>query len=398
MTWLLALLEGELRKRCVFPQKICEVVFQWLCRNKSGIYTCIVIAGDSADFYIILKIVRNSELVSRLGYLEAPMSFFRFRKYKLVIRGFLCFVSCCLLNSCSSNKEDKPIDEKIYVLSMNRMIYDCVSRITGDRVRNIVLIDGAIDPHSYEMVKGDEDRMALSQLIFCNGLGLEHSASLRKHLEGNPKVVDLGSRLLNNKSFELLSENGFPDPHIWTDMQVWSAAVKEMAAALVQKFPQYAEEFQSNADRILSEMKELDHWAVRSLGTIPEKNRYLVTGHNAFSYFTRRYLSSSEERESGDWKKRCISPEGLSPEAQISIRDIMRVVEYICVNDVGVVFLEDTLNQDALRKIVCCSKSGQKIRLAKSPLYSDNVCNNYFDTFQHNVRTITEELGGTVLE
>ncbi|AGJ64422.1 ABC transporter substrate-binding protein [Chlamydia trachomatis] len=326
------------------------------------------------------------------------MSFFHTRKYKLILRGLLCLAGCFLMNSCSSSRGNQPADESIYVLSMNRMICDCVSRITGDRVKNIVLIDGAIDPHSYEMVKGDEDRMAMSQLIFCNGLGLEHSASLRKHLEGNPKVVDLGQRLLNKNCFDLLSEEGFPDPHIWTDMRVWGAAVKEMAAALIQQFPQYEEDFQKNADQILSEMEELDRWAVRSLSTIPEKNRYLVTGHNAFSYFTRRYLSSDAERVSGEWRSRCISPEGLSPEAQISIRDIMRVVEYISANDVEVVFLEDTLNQDALRKIVSCSKSGQKIRLAKSPLYSDNVCDNYFSTFQHNVRTITEELGGTVLE
>ncbi len=326
------------------------------------------------------------------------MFFLHVRKYKHVIGGLLCLAGCFVISSCSSGRGNKSIDERIHILSMNRMIYDCVSRITGDRVKNIVLIDGSIDPHSYEMVKGDEDRMAISQLIFCNGLGLEHSASLRKHLEGNSKVIDLGARLLDKNCFALLSEDGFPDPHIWTDMGVWISAVKEMASVLVQQIPQYAEEFQKNAEQILSEMEDLDRWAVRSLATIPEKNRYLVTGHNAFSYFTRRYLSSDEERESGNWKLRCMSPEGLSPEAQISIRDIMRVVEYICANDVGVVFLEDTLNQDALRKIVSCSKSGQKIRLAKSPLYSDNVCDNYFNTFQHNVRTITEELGGTVLE
>lgn len=326
------------------------------------------------------------------------MSFFSVRTCKHIIGGLLCLVGCFIVNGCSSDKGRQPIDTRIHVLSMNRMIYDCVSRITGDRVKNIVLIDGSIDPHSYEMVKGDEDQMVMSQLIFCNGLGLEHSASLRKHLEGNPKVVDLGSRLLDKKVFDLLKEDGFPDPHIWTDMRVWSAAVREIGTVLVQQFPQYAEEFQKNADQLLLEMEELDRWAERSLATIPEKNRFLVTGHNAFSYFTRRYLSSDDERESGDWKLRCISPEGLAPEAQISIRDIMRVVEYICANDVGVVFFEDTLNQDALRKIVSCSKSGQKIRLAKSPLYSDNVKDNYFHTFQHNVRTITEELGGTILE
>ncbi|EPP35193.1 periplasmic solute binding family protein, partial [Chlamydia psittaci 84-8471/1] len=107
-------------------------------------------------------------------------------------------------------------DNKIYVLSMNRMIHDCVARIVGDKLCPIVLIDGSIDPHAYEMVKGDEDKMAMSRLIFCNGLGLEHTASLRKHLEGNPKAVSIGSRLLSNGAFVPLEEDGFYDPHIWT--------------------------------------------------------------------------------------------------------------------------------------------------------------------------------------
>lgn len=57
-------------------------------------------------------------------------------------------------------------------------------------------------------------------------------------------------------------------------MRVWGAAVKEMAAALIQQFPQYEEDFQKNADQILSEMEELDRWAVRSLSTIPEKSLF----------------------------------------------------------------------------------------------------------------------------
>ncbi|QVE48979.1 zinc ABC transporter substrate-binding protein [Chlamydia crocodili] len=314
-----------------------------------------------------------------------------FKRVKLSFSLILIFI----VSGCSSSKVHNS-DNKIYVLSMNRMIHDCVSRIVGDKLCSIVLIDGAIDPHAYEMVKGDEDKMAMSRLIFCNGLGLEHTASLRKHLEGNPKSVNIGERLIAREVFSPLEEDGFYDPHIWTDISIWTEGTKEITAALISEFPEYEKEFTINSNELIEEMQMLDSWAKRCLSTIPEESRYLVSGHNAFSYFTRRYLATPEEVKSNVWNKRCISPEGISPEAQISIRDIMLVVDYIHEHNVTVMFPEDTLNQDALKKIASCLKKGHSVRLASRPLYSDNVKNDYFNTFKHNVCTITEELGGTI--
>lgn len=311
------------------------------------------------------------------------------------VKQLICLVLVFIVSGCSSSKVRND-DNKIYVLSMNRMIHDCVARIVGDKLCPIVLIDGSIDPHAYEMVKGDEDKMAMSRLIFCNGLGLEHTASLRKHLEGNPKAVNIGSRLVSRGVFVPLEEDGFYDPHIWTDMSIWVEGAKEVTRALISEFPEYEQEFTSNSKELVEEMLELDAWAKRCLLTVPEESRYLVSGHNAFSYFTRRYIATPEEVANNVWSKRCISPEGISPEAQISIRDIMLVVDYIHEHNVTVMFPEDTLNQDALKKIASCLKKGYNIRLASRPLYSDNVEHNYLDTFKHNVCTITEELGGTV--
>ncbi|MEF9497208.1 metal ABC transporter solute-binding protein, Zn/Mn family [Chlamydia sp. 04-14] len=314
-----------------------------------------------------------------------------FKRVKLSI----CLVLIFIVSGCSSYKVHNS-DNKLYVLSMNRMIHDCVSRIVGDKLCSIVLIDGAIDPHAYEMVKGDEDKMAMSRLIFCNGLGLEHTASLRKHLEGNPKAINIGERLIAREVFSPLEEDGFYDPHIWTDISIWTEGTKEITAALISEFPEYEKEFSANSEALIEEMQMLDSWAKRCLSTIPEESRYLVSGHNAFSYFTRRYLATPEEVKANVWNKRCISPEGISPEAQISIRDIMLVVDYIHEHNVTVMFPEDTLNQDALKKIVSCLKKGHSVRLANRPLYSDNVKHDYFNTFKHNVCTITEELGGTI--
>lgn len=306
------------------------------------------------------------------------------------------FLFGILLTSCSQVSDRSSEEQRPYVLSMNRMIHDCVQEIVGDRVVPIVLIDGSIDPHSYEMVKGDEDKIAVSQLIFCNGLGLEHTASLRKHLEHNPKAIFIGN-LLVSKGFVPLQEEGFSDPHIWTVMRVWRDGIQEIITALVQEFPQWEGEFRARGDALLQKMAQLDDWATQSLSTIPEHRRYLVSGHSAFGYFTKYYLATEQEVQDGSWRERCIAPEGVSPEAQVSVRDIIRVANYIQEHDIQVVFSEDTMNQDAIKKVLL-GLGKHNVRVAKDVLYSDNVRSNYFLTFVHNVKTITEELGGSVIE
>lgn len=193
------------------------------------------------------------------------------RKYRMLWLGIRFTLFCLIITACSSSSNKTSIDSDcIYVLSTNRMIHDCVQQIVGDHVTPIVLIDGSIDPHSYEMVKGDEDKIASSRLIFCNGLGLEHTACLRKHLEDHPKVIFIGD-ILMQKGFEPLQEDGFLDPHIWTVMSIWREGVKEIIAALVQEFPQWEDTFMSRGKLLLQKMEELDAWAKRSLATIPDR-------------------------------------------------------------------------------------------------------------------------------
>src|SRR5688572_30797589 len=80
----------------------------------------------------------------------------------------------------------------VKVLTTTAMINDLVAQIGGEDVDTIALIKGELDPHSYELVKGDDEKFAAADLIFYNGLGLEHGLSLRQNLENNPKALSVG--------------------------------------------------------------------------------------------------------------------------------------------------------------------------------------------------------------
>ena len=71
------------------------------------------------------------------------------------------------------------------------MIDDLVEQVGGEYVDTTVLIKGGFDPHSYQLVEGDDEKFAFADVIFCNGVGLEHGPSLQHYLKTHPKVVFL---------------------------------------------------------------------------------------------------------------------------------------------------------------------------------------------------------------
>src|SRR5277367_6206577 len=104
----------------------------------------------------------------------------------------LSFFLPLLMIGCSSPSETSG---KVRVLSTTAQIHDLVASIGGERVEAKVLIRGDLDPHSYEIVKGDGEKLSSANLIFYNGLGLEHGASLSAYLHTSPKAVAVGEKI-----------------------------------------------------------------------------------------------------------------------------------------------------------------------------------------------------------
>lgn len=308
---------------------------------------------------------------------------------------FCLFLISSLIVSCSSLKFKNSCFDinqpKIKILSTTRMIKDLVDAVGGEFIDSISLINGELDPHSYELVKGDDEKFYLADIIFCNGLGLEHSQSLRRNLEGNNKTVFLGDNILNQHPDLIIKLDDQVDPHIWLDIFLWSHCIKFIKEKLIERDGEHAAYYEERARCVLSKMLDLDMWAKNSLEEVPSYKKYLVSSHNAFNYFVKRYFNCEDGKE-GSWKKRCCSPEGLSPEAQISSRDIISVMDFIKKFNINVIFLESNLNGNALKKVKKACRNSN-VRLAKKPLCGDSLGNNstYFEMFQYNVNLIKQE-------
>ncbi len=301
---------------------------------------------------------------------------------------FLCISLLLFLIGCSQSENRKISDleswlkdnGKIKVLSTTGMIGDLVSRVGKDRIDQLTLIYGDIDPHTYELVKGDDEKFQFAQVIFSNGLGLEHGASLQRRLQIHSNVISLGSEIQKKSAESILKKDGQVDPHIWLDVSLMKMAVDPIIEALSLQDPSFAEEYQHNGALLKEDLEALDQRIIGIMRKIPDEKRYLVTSHDAFNYFAKRYLGDA----------RCIAPEGLAPEGQLSVADIQEVVRKIQLNGIHVLFPESNVSKDSLKKIAyVCKEKGIDVRISSDPLYADAMGpRTYLEMMQYNAEVI----------
>ena len=284
-------------------------------------------------------------------------------------------------------------DGKIKVLSTTAMINDLVQHVGGEFVSSQALIQGNLDPHSYQLVKGDDEKLSDADLVIHNGLGLEHGAGLHYFIEHSTKTVSLGDYLLVNHADRLLSVHGQHDPHIWLDLELFSETIPAIVQALQKRDPKHSDSYAENGKKWMEELQKLHKEIKDELQSIPNEKRYLVTSHDAFNYFTRAYLAApGEARE--EWEMRFQAPEGLAPDTQISSADVRQVIDHIGRYQVRVIFPESNVSRDSIKKIVdAATEKGISVHIATEPLYGDAMGpGNYQEMLKHNAQTLKRYL------
>lgn len=320
------------------------------------------------------------------------------RKTLILLSILVCF---CLV-SCSGQKKPSSLDSwmsengKIKVLSTVQMVGDIVQAIAKDRIDHTVLIQGELDPHTYELVKGDAEKLSRADIIFYNGLGLEHGASLAHFLLNCKKGTPLGEKIYEIDPALILRVNQVVDPHIWMDVSLWKETIPFITNELIRLDPEGKKFYLENADRLKEKLEELHQFVLQEIHKIEPEKRYLVTSHDAFNYFARRYLAEENE----DWRSRFAAPEGIAPEGQLSPIDIKKIVDYLLKNHVLVIFPESNLSQDSLKKIQdAANKMGFAVQVSEQALFGDacptTTCDNaYIEMMRHNAQVISGHLRG----
>jgi len=262
-----------------------------------------------------------------------------------------------------------------------------LSRIAGDRAQVESLLGEGIDPHLYRLSRSDVARLTGADVIFWNGLHLEaQMAEMLERLGRTKPVVAVGDRL--DADGLLTDAEGARDPHIWMDPGLWRAALAVAVDTLVAADPEGAATYRAAAERYFAELDGVVRYADRVLATVPAESRMLVTAHDAFGYFGRRF----------GLEVRAI--QGISTESEAGLKAIEDLIETLVERRIGAVFVESSVSDRGIRALIEGAASrGQQVRIG-GRLYSDAMGEHgtyegtYIGMLDHNVTVIAQALGG----
>lgn len=180
---------------------------------------------------------------------------------------------------------------QIEVVATTTQIGDFVRQVGGRAVVVDQILRPNTDPHEYEPRPSDVVAAATTKLVFLNGDKLDEWAGKVVSDSGSDaEVVDLGAivpdRLPGASSGD---EASTYDPHWWHDPRNSEAAVREIARRLEAVDPAHRREFERNARAYLAKLHSLDAAIARCVDSVPPARRKLVTDHDAFGYFAKRY-------------------------------------------------------------------------------------------------------------
>lgn len=280
------------------------------------------------------------------------------------------------------------------VLATTGMIGDLVREIGGERVRVEVLMGAGVDPHLYRATREDVAKMLRADVIFYNGLLLEgrmSDAFVRVARAGKP-VYAVTELLPEETLIEPEGADGHFDPHVWMDPRAWSRAAELIAATLSRHDPDGTATFRRNLEVLLARIAALDAYAEQALATIPERQRVLVTAHDAFNYFARRYGIE------------VLGIQGLSTESEAGVRRIQELVGVLVERRIPAVFVETSVSdRNVLALVEGAAARGHRVAIGGA-LFSDAMGEpgsyegTYVGMIDHNVTTITRALGGSAPE
>jgi len=288
-----------------------------------------------------------------------------------------------LLVSCGGKESAKvwQTENKIHVAATTTIVADLARVIGGDEVEVKGLMDADTDPHDYQKTSEDNVILNTAKVVFYSGLHLE--AHLEEGFEQRAKkgeaVYAVSAKLPKDS---ILMDGGEADPHFWANPELWTLAVDVVVEGLAKADPANKTKFEERGAAYKKELTELKAWIAKRVVEVPEKQRVLVTAHDAFGYFGSTF--GFEVR----------GLQGLSSADAAGLNAANELVSFIKERNIKTIFAEKTANSKGLESVA--TDSGAKV--SDVHLWADGCdaegkpAGSYLKMMKHNVNSIVDRL------
>jgi ABC-type Zn uptake system ZnuABC Zn-binding protein ZnuA len=305
----------------------------------------------------------------------------------------LLFVAA-FLAGCGSPPGGPASSGRPQVVATFSVLDDFVRNVAGDKVDLVTLVGPDGDAHTFNPAPQDIAAVGRAAVVFEVGAGFETdwfdkafaaSGSKAKRvavadgleLEEGECHHKPGDKLEPGHAHEL-------DPHVWHEVTNAVHMVGKVRDGLCEADPANAAAYRANADAYIAKLRDLDAWVVATVNTLPPDRRKLVTSHDTFGYFARRY---------GFTVVGSVLPSFSTEAADPSAAEFADLVGKVKAQKVLAVFCEASHNSKLVERLAAAAG----VQLAP-PLYTDALGakgspgDTYLGMMRHNVTTIVDAL------
>lgn len=273
------------------------------------------------------------------------------------------------------------------VLATTGIVGDLARHVAGEHAQVESLMSTGVDPHLYKASESDVRRMAEADLILYNGLHLEGKmADMLVKMARNRPVMAVTDDLPREELREPPEFAGQYDPHVWFDVGMWARCLDPVVHELAMLAPEHADAFRANAEAYRQELLELDRWVEERVLELPEDQRLMVTAHDAFGYFGRRYGVE------------VVGLQGISTLSEAGLRDVERVVDLVVDRGIRAIFVESSVPRRSIEAVQAAVRDrGHEVAVGGT-LFSDSMGpegtpeGTYTGMVRHNVTTLVDAL------
>jgi manganese/zinc/iron transport system substrate-binding protein len=279
--------------------------------------------------------------------------------------------------------------ERPRALATIAMIGDIASQVAGDCVTVDTLMGPGVDPHLYEARASDVRAFERADAILYSGYSLEGQlGAVLEKLGSRKPVVAVAPASIDPGALITVQDIYGIDPHLWMDASLWGRIAPTLAQTLAEIGPDCAAAMRERAAAYRARLEALHGWIRESIASIPERQRVLVTAHDAFAYFGRAYGIE------------VAGIQGISTESEAGIADIRAMVATVVERDVPAVFIESTINPRTINAVIEGAARRDHEVVIGGELYSDAMGEpgtpegTYIGMLRANTLAIVEALGG----
>jgi zinc/manganese transport system substrate-binding protein len=302
------------------------------------------------------------------------------RVFSIKIIVVILFAGIVLVAVAGCQGTASPSTGKKLIVVTYSVLGSIVKDLVGDQVSVTVSIPNGLDPHEWEPSAKDIEKINKADLVVQNGLELESGMQKTLELAKNNGVkvftasdyiairhVGVGEGIPSGDPDQAV---GAPDPHLWMDPLNMKSIVAALSITLKTDFNM---DVSAQSADLQNRLDKLDKQISDIVGTVPQSERNLVTGHESMGYFASRY----------GFKLAGVIVPSLSSQAGVSAADLAGLKQVILANRVKAIFAE-LGTSEAVARTIADETGVQVLQLTTHALPPDGS----FFTFMLNLANI----------